>query len=534
MARLRKPKQQTLEATLGRPRVKTPKATSKKSSPRGAQRNDAPGSVQTVDEPTLPTRTTRSTRSTRSSAGKAPPKPSQMASDSSDDDKPLVTPTSTNRSAHKRVIILDDSDVDEEQVSSPIKKRRLVRRRSAPVRSSDSDGDVIKAPPTIPSSARRGPRRHRTEKEKARELLRRKRAGEAIDKLESTSSSEEDVRPVYDTDSDTDLVALNEFEDDEEGVANSEEATARKPKNTKSPVKARKGELDNTENSDAEALGSDLEDFIDDDGPMGVPEEALLDIPLQFTSHSHKPLKDHFRDVVEWLVQFKVNPGFSEKRHDLYRIAWQKLDDEVSGLAQSKFASSAWKKDFIMALRARPYFNNAELPKGDPNELQHCGACGRSGHPAKWEIMFSGSPYFKKTGVDKFLEPVEVSSEDESQGAADEDEDEDGNIIPAQSKRWFIGSVCNSNAETAHDLIHWKYALLDWVDATLMKEGYMSPEQLAARNAMRPKAKYKLVDEIMEKWAERGTVKALYGDFKDNLEKARNKTTTGRFKGRGR
>ncbi|KAK3357312.1 hypothetical protein B0T25DRAFT_449926 [Lasiosphaeria hispida] len=458
-----------------------------------------------------------------------------MSSNSSDDDKPLVTPTSANRRLNKRIIILDDSDVEEEQVFSPIKKRRLIRRQNAPVNvsNSDSGGDIVEVPPTIPSSAKRGARRHRTEKEKARELLRRKRAGEAIDKLESSSSSEGKVKPVYDTDSDSDFIALNEFEDDEEGAANSEEPPARKSKTATPKSKKMKFPV----NSGDEALDTDLEDFIDDDGPIGVPEEALLDIPLQFTSHSHKPLKDHFRDVIEWLVQFKVNPGFSEKKHDLYRIAWQKLDDEVSGLAQSKFASSTWKKDFIMALRARPYLNNVELPKGDPNELQHCGACGRSGHPAKWAIMFSGSPYFKKAGVDKFLEPVEISSsDDENQGSKDEGEgeDEDGNIIPPESRRWFIGSVCNSNAETAHDLIHWKYALLDWVDVTLMTEGYMSPEQLAARNAMKPKAKYKLVDEIMEKWIKRGTVKALYGDFKENLEKARNKTTTGRFKGRGR
>ena len=92
-------------------------------------------------------------------------------------------------------------------------------------------------------------------------------------------------------------------------------------------------------------------------------------------------LKDHFRDVVEWCVQYKINPGFADKKHELYRMAWQKLDDEVGGLAQSKFLSSSWKRDFVMALRARPEMvyteerDRALVPKD-------CEACGRSGHPA--------------------------------------------------------------------------------------------------------------------------------------------------------
>jgi hypothetical protein len=123
-------------------------------------------------------------------------------------------------------------------------------------------------------------------------------------------------------------------------------------------------------------------DFIVDDSDDLIGAPVHLDMPIEFTSHSHKPLKEHFRDAIEWLVQFKVNPGF-DKTDDLYRMAWRKLDDEVRGLATSKFSSAAWKKDFFMALRARPYYDAAELPKGDLLEARSCGACGRSGHPAR-------------------------------------------------------------------------------------------------------------------------------------------------------
>jgi hypothetical protein len=144
-------------------------------------------------------------------------------------------------------------------------------------------------------------------------------------------------------------------------------------------------------------------------------------------------------------------------------------------------------------------------------------------------ITFTGSPYYKETtNLNRLLEPVEFNSDSDS-GSESHDEDEDGNPIPKETKEWFIGVVCNSNAETAHNLMHWKQALLDWVDTRLHEEGYMAPSKLAERERMRPKQKYKLVDKILEKWMKKGVVKALYQDFKGTIETARNKSTTGRY-----
>lgn len=309
--------------------------------------------------------------------------------DDDDDDRPLATPKSINRRGLKRRIALDDSDDEDDQplVSSPVKRRRLVRGASSPVKGKqDEDEDEEPAPRP---SQRKG-RTPRTRKEKARELLRRKRAGEVINEDEEISSSEEEApaKAMYDTDSDH--LALNEFEDDEEGVLDFKVEKGKKKEKSKKgkekeKKKKKKKTTDDIDGDAGSGSGSDesMDDFIADDSdePFGIPDD--LDIPLEFTAHSHKPLKEHFRDAIEWLVQFKVNPGFSEKSHQLYRMAWKKLDDEVRGLAQSKFASSAWRTDFIKALRARPYFTNAELGKGDALESQSCGACGRSGHPAR-------------------------------------------------------------------------------------------------------------------------------------------------------
>ncbi|KAK3692035.1 hypothetical protein B0T22DRAFT_1865 [Podospora appendiculata] len=470
--------------------------------------------------------------------------------ESDEDDKPLVTPSSALRQpSRKRQLVLDDSDDDDDIiVSSPVKRRRLIRRNeSSPARSGGEE-----APTPRPMSARKATRRPRTEKEKARELLRRKRAGETIEEEDEEEEEEvEAVKAVYDTDSDN--PALRDFEDDDEGIPEpAAQASPRKSKSPRKKSKKEKRERTPARDSDSDVVDlredgpasdqdqDNMDDFVVDDGdePLGVPGDVLHEMPLQFTQHSHKPLKEHFRDVVEWLVLFKINPGFPEQRHELYMMAWKKLDDEVRGLAQSKFASSAWRKDFYMALRARPYFTNVELPKGEAfDEFENCGACGRRGHPARWSIQFSGPAYCKTATAENFLLPIEPSSnsdtdtEDTSHppNENDNDEDEDGNPIPKESKRWLIGSVCNSNAETAHNLIHWKHALLDWVDTTLEKDGHMAPDRLQARLKMRPRKKYKLVDEILETWTQKGILRALYRDFRGTIEEARNKTTTGRF-----
>ncbi|KAM7195008.1 protein of unknown function (DUF4211) domain containing protein [Naviculisporaceae sp. PSN 640] len=471
------------------------------------------------------------------------------ASDS-DDDKPLATPVSLSRP--KRNVVLDDSDEedDPQPMSSPTKRKRLVRR-GAPLGSIKEDEDEQERAPRPSQAATR--RKPRTEKEKARELLRRKRAGEHINEgdLEDQEDEDEDEAPkkgLYDSDSD--LVALHEFEDDDEGVLDPAQMAAASKKKRKKREKRRhiSSDSDSDNGNDGGSGGEDGEegsedDWLIDDGEIGVPTDIMAQIPLEFTKHSHKPLKEHFRDVVEWCVQMKVNPGFAEKHHEIYRLGWQKLHDEVSGLAQSKFASSAWKTDFYMALRARPYFTNEEVG-GQENMfgLENCAACGRSGHPAKWRISFQGSPYYKSFNSDSYLEPVETggssssSSEDDDEEETNnpdkEDVDEDGNIIPPVSKTWLIGSVCNSNAETAHSLLHWRFALLDWVDSNLEADGYMTPEQLKERLHWKPKKKYKLVERILERWVQEGAVRRLWREFKETIETARNKSTTGRYAGR--
>lgn len=97
--------------------------------------------------------------------------------------------------------------------------------------------------------------------------------------------------------------------------------------------------------------------------------------------------------------------------------------------------------------------------------------------------------------------------------------------------------MCHSNAETAHNLLHWQYALLDWVDTRLSEDGHLAAAAAIAkkregetkeqRKKRTTKKKYKLVAKVVEEWEANGTVKALFREFKNMLEGARNKSTAG-------
>ncbi|KAK3504590.1 hypothetical protein B0T13DRAFT_9428 [Neurospora crassa] len=461
------------------------------------------------------------------------------------------------------------SSAKEEENSDDYEPRRLGKGRLKVATGTGSSSAATSSTESRPARAKRRVKKPMTEKERARELLRRKRAGEPIDDLENVEGDEDSEvelpkRGYYDTDSDN--PALSEFEDEEtdkEEIVKEEEREKKKGKgktetkdNEKTRKRDKKGkkrreispDSEDTEDSDEKPNAGDsyeyedeeMQDFIsedDSDAPIGAPDE--IGIPLEFTRHAHKPLKEHFRDVVEWLVHYKIHPKFPEKTAGLYRLGWRKLDDEVRGLAQSKFASSAWKTDFYMALRARPYYTSGETQE-QSIFLSNCAACGRSGHPAKFEIAFSGSPYYKDFSHPRFLEAVPNNnpspSPDDEDGDPDEN-DADGNTIPAASRHWKIGSVCHSNAETAHNLLHWQYALLDWVDTRLSEDGHLAAaaaiskkresESKEKRKKRTTKKKYKLVAKIVSEWEANGTVKALFREFKNMLEAARNKSTAG-------
>ena len=269
--------------------------------------------------------------------------------------------------------IVDDTDDDDDKpLQRPAtKRRRLVCRNSVQAQNTsneDNDENEDEEQPELRVITRRtrSARRPLTAKAKALERLRRKKAGQAVDDDES-SSEEEERKPLYDYD--PDHMALQEFPDDEEGVIQLNVDNQSKENHRKK----RSGDDDSA---------GDMDDFIDDDSdqPIGFPED--VEIPMQFSKWATQPLKFHFKIVIEWLIKFKLNPGF-KRDMPIYQIAWRKIDDEVQGLSHSKFSSSVWRVDFSKALRARPYIETHEIPKNDAARITTCDACGRTNHPAR-------------------------------------------------------------------------------------------------------------------------------------------------------
>lgn len=365
--------------------------------------------------------------------------PNQAAAEDDSDNQPLVTPRSSMPQRRPlQAITLNDSDDDDEEIQSPAKRRRLGSRKAAPISSaSGSDGSApsegepeatvtSRKAPSSPSASEarsmrsKAPKRHRTEKEKRMQLLRRRRAGEknlTMEDLESSSDEDDEQGALYDTDSE--LEVLEVFDDESEAEQEQEEEALTTTKKGKEKAKkAKKSKA--TETPPAEILDEDAntedEDFIDDeDDTIGVPDEALAQIPLEFTRASRKPLKAHFKDAIEWLVHRKINPAF-DRDNEVYVNAWRRLSDEVTGLANSKFVSSVWRPDFYKALRARPYIVQQELGAGfKTTEFENCQACGRSGHPATWSISFHGKPYDNKT-LDEVESDSEASDEEGDRG----------------------------------------------------------------------------------------------------------------------
>jgi len=93
--------------------------------------------------------------------------------------------------------------------------------------------------------------------------------------------------------------------------------------------------------------------------------------------------------------------------------------------------------------------------------------------------------------------------------------------IPSRETSWYVGRFCKANAETAHSLIHWKFALKGWVDDQLEAEGQLEGDKLEKRVKMKSKALSIYANAIVDRWESEGQIRDLYRDFKNNLEQAR-------------
>ncbi|KAI0995839.1 hypothetical protein K3495_g12342 [Podosphaera aphanis] len=384
-----------------------------------------------------------------------------------------IDPLSSPNTRWASKISFNDTDESNELVlplHRPIKD--MSARQESLENSSSSEASSRRSLLKHYTRPRKG-KKHRTRREKALELMRRKRDGEKIEKLTSSESSEEE-------ESDHDLLVLSKFEDDDEGSNENSDCVE--------------------ENREAENY-VDGSDFIvkDDEGPLGIPDYASL-IPLQFSHTAHKPLKEHFRDAIEWLVKNEIFPEFP-RDDEVYIQAFRKLNDNCEGLARSKFLSSHWTPEFTTAILTRPQLISGPLcgDQGYETGEPKCDACDHRNHIPNSSIQFMGKPYNKQSLVE-----IDQSSDSEH---------EDMETSP-QYKEWAVGRICKMNAKYAHSLIHWKFFLNEWVISELLQQGHLKLEEVSKRDRMSLEERNQHANLIIDAWEANGTIPSLYQNWK--------------------
>ncbi|KAL1953095.1 hypothetical protein VTO42DRAFT_3596 [Malbranchea cinnamomea] len=430
-----------------------------------------------------------------------------MTSDSSSDEDDIRAPSSSRRAPKRSAVEINandnDSDSDEIVISSPVKRRkraatRLQTSTKDHSESQDSDlaedlADLQDSDTPVTTSRTRGRIAQSAAKLKRMEqleALKRRRAGNKDRaKCESPSqkSTEDSASQDFGNSSGKDEPAFEENDSDFESVAKFED-------------------LDEYE-----------DDFVlrDDDSTLGAPAE-LHELPFEFSRHRYKRLRDHFRDVVEWMVHNKLNPAFP-RNDEVYQVAFSKVKNEVTGIAGSQLLSSVWTIDFRRALEARPGIVISSYPISDNHP---CDACNRSKHPASYDIRFDGKPYMFET-----LEPVSDDDSDEDGDEGDKSTsgnvDRNGHDIPDAKKHFYLGRHCKAKATMAHTLIHWRYHLNEWVIDYLRRQGFFTDEKILERERWSLKRRTRYANHIVDMMDEDGEIDRLWRDFNLNVKTAR-------------
>jgi hypothetical protein len=502
-------------------------------------------------------------------------KAQKPAADAQDEDSDSgVAPPSTRK--RQPVIDVESGESDgEDMPTTDGRKPRVSRRRrsnsfisSSPPRMVESDDDLEIIEPA--SKCRRGCRQHRNSndedendpKSTGRSRLKRRQQlsqqdqddlAEDLDFLGPSSDVEALTRTPRTTQTiqkdarkaalerlkrqrsrQPQLPTVNEVEpsngDGEEASYGDEDEESEKQLMPRGTQRMRTRDLFRANEDDADFIEAGEEDEV-----LGVPEG----IPIEFTQYARMKAKDLFKYAVDWMVQKKINPGF-QKTDEVYGLTFRKLDDEVKGLAGSKFTSAAWTPDFTMTLKSRPDIAFEPLDREGEHYLRgKCDACNRSGHPATFQIQFQGKPYNPSTldevgaeGEDSDGEDDDDSSSSSSSNEDDDDQpayDYQGREVPPASTIFYVGKFCMANAETAHSLSHWKIHLYEWVVEWLNGQGYNRPEKVVKRDGMSAKKRRKEANRIFDRMEREGVVKSLWKDFRENIDQARSSKQSGRW-----
>ncbi|KAK0893236.1 hypothetical protein LTR91_017569 [Friedmanniomyces endolithicus] len=445
----------------------------------------------------------RRQRSRGSFVSSSPPRAVESDSDLEIIEKPKIKGRGRQHSVEED----DEDEEDEDTTAATPTRRRLKRPRQMSQREQDDLNEDMNflGPSSDVDALERQPRSTQDKQKSARlaalEKLKRQRSGQPAvieEEEEEGSASDGDASDANDDDSDVPVVT-----------------------SSRNMFKA-------TEDDDA-FIASDP----DDDDTLGAPD---IEMPLAFTRQASSKPKELFKHAVEWFVQRKINPGFN--MHDeLYELTFQKLDNEVQALTSSKFMSAAWTIPFTAAITARPEIAIEALDRNSDEHWMNdkCDACNRSGHPATFQIQFQGKPYHPQT-----LEEVggrDVDDEDDedtssSSGGGDNDDqpaqDYRGNKVPPASTIYYVGKFCKANAETAHELQHWRYHLNEYAIVWMTAQGYLTAEKIVKRDQLSTKKRQREAIRITDHMERSGEIRKLWETYRRKIDDARN-SKQGRF-----
>ena len=423
-------------------------------------------------------------------------------------DEPRKTWGSRSRRNLRDEFVVDDEEIEyltsdeddavqtrpakvDRPLSSMRKSRNSARRRKREEQDEldddlqnlqDSDEDLT----AIQTRTRGGPVTTKRDQTKEHfEMLRRRRAGEKIPRVEDPDDEFDDVPPTH-----LDLIGYPDY--DENGSVHSS--------------------IDTEPEQDLTHEEEDGFVVEDSTGRLGRPNN---DIPLQFTSFASAKPRELFIHIIEWLVKNKIAPAFS-REDELYSLAFSRVDDQVKAQAGSRLISAAWGNEFKRAILARPVMKVSMLPGSHEDNVRTCDACNKINHPAQYEFIFSGQPYYKRT-----LEPIDDSSDDGYDVDEDVDRDENGHILPSVNRRFYLGRFCAANADMGHKLTHWKHRLNDSVLTYLEEQGVLSADTIVAREKLNKKKREKQAEDIVDTMQETGMIADLWADFANELNDAR-------------
>ena len=315
----------------------------------------------------------------------------------------------------------EDEDEEEDEIVTTQRRRRpqVPDRRLSCQEKEDLDKDLqfLGSPERLPTKTcgKFGTPKQNA-RQKALEVLKRRRAGEKAElPVPDGQSRKAPTRGLYDTESNTDR-------DDETEVEEDDGDDYDRPR-----VSIRSADALDMFQEDDEDEGFVVEEGEEEEDTLGVP----VQLPLQFSNVSRMKGQDLFKYAIEWIVQKKINPAFAIN-DEIYDLVFRKLDDEVKGLAGSKFTSSVWTPNFTKALKARPDIVLLELSKEVRAVMSpHCEACNRRTHPATWSIQFTGKPYHHSN-----LEELSDNDGEEGNGVT---YDSDGRSLPDEDVTYAVG-----------------------------------------------------------------------------------------------